>query len=178
MPLKSWNRHGPFVPLGRLACEVRALKYLFPCVYNFGVFVARAVWWVIFRVATIISLPVSSISRGDATGPATERWCLFAHYWGLGWACGSVWPLDVVGWPVLIQGLAQEALHASLLEAVWISLGQPAGWRGIYGSVTDHPSLQAASLLTGSWTWMLDVDTGWAQLSFSPNGWPTESWAT
>lgn len=33
---------------GKMSCEFRSLRYLFPRVYKFEVFVDRAVWWVVF----------------------------------------------------------------------------------------------------------------------------------
>lgn len=38
------------------------------------------------KVATIIPLPVSHLSRGEFTIPPTERRSLFPHHWGPGWA--------------------------------------------------------------------------------------------
>lgn len=49
MALKSLNHCVPCIPLEDELCELRVLKYLFPCVYTFGVSIARAVWWVVFK---------------------------------------------------------------------------------------------------------------------------------
>lgn len=134
------------------------------------------------KAAGIISLSASHILQCDSMIPPIGKWRLFPHPLDLGWTCDSIWLQECWRHSLCqfwVWRKGPYMLHLSSWKLLCCVNQSGLAWwmkREMWPSHSVTPAHSQLICLTCSWTWM-PSEPRWGQKSFSPNGWPAESWA-